>query len=56
MKIKKTKVKLDHTSGTAGAEVKDISTKKAKTSKFDLIMDLKGKDCGGVEHVRQTID
>ena len=29
MKIQKTKVKLDHTSGTAGAEVKDLSTKKA---------------------------
>ena len=46
MKIQKTKFKLDHTSGTAGAEVKDLLTKKAAvadpTSKFDLMMDLKG--------------
>ena len=29
MKIQKTKFKLDHTSGKAGTEVKDLSTKKA---------------------------
>ena len=54
MKIQKTKVKLDHTSGTAGAEVKDLSTKKAVIADQDfMMMDLNGDgvDCGGVEHV-----
>ena len=62
MKIQKTKVKLDHTSGTAGAEVKDLSTKKAVIADqdfkiwFDDGPEGQGVDCGGVEHVRQTID
>ena len=44
MKIQKTKVKLDHTSGTAGAEVKDLSTKKAVIADQDfMMMDLNGK-------------
>ena len=45
---------MDHTSGTAGAEVKDLSTKKAVIADQDfMMMDLNGDgvDCGGVEHV-----
>ena len=34
---------MDHTSGTAGAEVKDLSTKKAVISDQDfMMMDLNG--------------
>ena len=62
MKIQKTKVKLDHTCGTTGAEVKDLSTKKVVIADqdfkiwFDDGPEGQGVDCGGVEHVGQRID